>query len=319
MSLKLIASPGQNLEQFVAHLANDMRRRKTEYVVAGYFNNIGQPIGMIENKGRSSWVELNLIDIINLAQKIKASGVLLLHNHPVNMSERPNLTPSEADINTLKDFIQLLDGSDLEYYGDWIVSNGHYKEILSYLTDPRINKVNEIISDIDISRWLNINIINSIKSLTKSPLFQFYDYHLSNVTIDKYKITKFDMFLRKLRFWGEDFEEYFFCIDGKDSNDNEVRGRMSVEEAMKAHDAINELLQISDHLKNKTIEYTEVKVNLSDNMNCGFYQAQNEQNGFFIIDQTSFFPETEQLKFIVDFIRKGFDKIDEVLNINDES
>ena len=190
MSIKIIAAPGENLEEFLSHIANDLKTRRIEYVVAGFFNNNGQPMGMIEEKGRSSWVEFSLNEIVETAKQLKATSVLLLHNHPKKMSEKPDLEPSQADIQSLKEFINLLDKASLEYYGDWIVSNGHVSEILNHLNNRKIDKESSNISDIEINRMLNNTVKNAVNKLTKTALLQVYWYKISEEKFD-YRQEKF--------------------------------------------------------------------------------------------------------------------------------
>lgn len=319
MSIKIIHAPGENLEEFLSRIANDLKTRRVEYVIAGFFNSSGQPMGMIEEKGRSSWVEFSLNEIIETAKKLKATGILLLHNHPRKMSEKPALEPSQADIQSLKAFINLLDNAGLEYYGDWIVSNGHVSEILNHLNNRKIDKESSNISDIEMNRMLNMTVKNAVNKLTKTALLQVYWYKMSE---EKFVYHKLIFHVLKLRYWGDETEVYQFKITDADQMQNptqESTGFMSVEEANKAYDAINELLNISKQLQSKNIEYTEVKIVISSDIICGFYQTGTEQNGFLYIGNGNLFLPVNKLNCIVDFIRKGFEKIDEVLNSNDES
>jgi DNA repair protein RadC len=82
MSKVILGAPGNDLKSFLNHISFDLKKRRIEYFVVGFFNANDQPIGMIETKGRSSWVECNSNKIIDTARKLKATGVCLLHNHP---------------------------------------------------------------------------------------------------------------------------------------------------------------------------------------------------------------------------------------------
>lgn len=319
MSIKIIGAPGENLDEFISRIANDLKTRRVEYIVAGFFNNNGQPMGMIEEKGRSSWVEFSLNEIVETAKQLKATSVLLLHNHPKKMSEKPDLEPSPADIQSLKAFINLLENAGLEYYGDWIVSNGHVSEILTHLNNKKIDKESSNISDIEINRMLNKTVKDAVNKLTKTALLQVYLYKIWEEKFDYHKLT---IHVLKSRYWGDETEGYQFKITDADQMQNPTQESytlMSVEEANKAYDAINELLNISNQLQSKNIEYTEVKIVISSDIICGFYQTGTEQNGFLYIGNSKLFLPVNKLNWIVDFIRKGFEKIDEVLNSNDES
>jgi len=189
MNQKITGAPGDNLEDFVQRLATDLKSRRVEYIVAGFFNSQRQPFAMIQEKGRTSWVELNLTDIIETARKLNATGVLLLHNHPGKASDKADLTASEADITTLKQFIQLIEAAGLEYYGDWIVSNGRISEILYQLQNAKIRQSDALLSDIEISRWLNINITNAVVNMTKTSLLHVCWYNISEECISSTNIT----------------------------------------------------------------------------------------------------------------------------------
>ena len=319
MSIKIIGAPGDNLEEFISRIANDLKARRVEYIVAGFFNNDGQPMGMIEEKGRSSWVEFSLNEIIETAKKLEATGILLLHNHPRKISEKPDLEPSQADIESLREFINVLDNAGLEYYGDWIVSNGHVSEILNHLSNKRVDQASSNISDIEMNRMLNKTVKDAVNKLTKTALLQVYFYKISEENFDYHKLT---IHVLKSRYWGDETEGFQFKITDADQMQNptqESYASMSVEEATKAYDAINELLNISKQLQSKNIEYTEVTIVISNEISCGFYQKGTEQKGFLYIGNSKLFLPVTKLNCIVDFIRKGFEKIDEVLNSNDES
>ncbi|HUT55216.1 MAG TPA: hypothetical protein VM658_17635 [bacterium] len=122
-----------------------------------------------------------------------------------------------------------------------------------------------------------------------------------------------------ISYWGSEYENYQFKISAKNNDDVESSCTLSVEEATKAYDAVVELLKIAEHLKMKIVEYDEVSINLNDNIRCGFYQSNNDQYGFMHIGCNSIFLPVIKLNCIVDFINKGFDKIESVLNVNDEA
>ena len=82
MANTITHAPGENLKTFVKHISYDLKRRKVEYSIVGFFNSNGQPTGMIESRGRTSWVEINIAQVIDMARKLSANGICLMHNHP---------------------------------------------------------------------------------------------------------------------------------------------------------------------------------------------------------------------------------------------
>jgi len=312
----IISAPGKDINEFIRHLTNDLRTRRVEYAIIGFINSQGQPIGMIEEKGRTSWVGFDLSNIIETALKLKATGLLLLHNHPVASKDNAQLLPSNEDINLLKEMLGRIESAGLEYCGFWITSNGHVAEILYQIQYSKILTSQEKISEIDINRFLSVDLKNIVISLTKTSLLQIYWYKIKEIYITRHKYLAH---ILKIRYWGSEDEVYSFKMSLEDENDTEYSGSMTIEEATKAYDAVKELLNIAKHLQGKYIEYTEVKVTLSDQINCGFYQKDYEQSAFLYIGSHPLFLKVESLDVIIETIEKGFEIIERVVNKNDET
>ena len=90
--------------------------------------------------------------------------------------------------------------------------------------------------------------------------------------------------------------------------------RVSVEQAIKAYDAIIELQNVSSKLITTDLEYTEVNVDIGVNIKCGFYQTGVKQGAFLYLGTNQMFLKVAELGCISDFIAAGLEKIDSVLN-----
>ena len=308
----IIGAPGNDLKTFVNHISFDLKKRKVEYSVVGFFNGNGQPIGMIETKGRSSWVECSSNQVIETARKLKASGICLLHNHPRNVKESPCLKPSTADISFLREFISALDGTGLKYLGSWITSNGHLTETLHTIqtkNNPEIDT--SLFSDSEITSLLTPDLKDTIQQLTKTLLLQVNWYNISETYLYNNKV---EFKVKSIKYWGEEDEVWVFSITAEDSNNRQSGDVISVEQAIKAYDAIIELQNVSSKLITTDLEYTEVNVDIGVNIKCGFYQTGVKQGAFLYLGTNQMFLKVAELGCISDFIAAGLEKIDSVLN-----
>jgi hypothetical protein len=312
VSKVIIGAPGKDLKSFISHISFDLKRRRVEYLVVGFFNDNGQPIGMIENKGKASWVECNSNHIIETARKLKATGVCLLHNHPRSVREAPNLKPSDEDISFLKDFIPALDGTGLTYLGNWISSNGHLTEILySLQAKNELKNIDNQFSDAVIASLLTPELKFNIQQLTKTLLLQVNWYR---ITEKYFKGSKVEFIVKSLKYFGDDEEEWMFCMTSEDTNNIRSGVALNVEQAIKAYDAIVELQNVSNKLKAIDIEYTEVTVDIADNAKCGFYQTGTEQGAFWNMGNNQIFLKVSDLTCISDFVAVGLEKVDSIIS-----
>ncbi len=314
MKTTILVAPGNDLISFLSHISYDLKKRRIEYSVIGFFNSDGQPMCMIENKGRSSWVECDSKQIIDVALEIKATGLCFIHNHPSSLKEQPDLKPSEADLSFLKDLITSLEGTGLGYLGCWITSNGHLNEILYSLhKNKTTTPFNDFFTDTIFATLLTPNFKNVVESLTKTELLQLNRYKISSVYIDECRIV---FNIRRYKYLGIDDEDtWAFCFEARDSNSNEFIFSLNSEQAIKAYDAVIELMTFSEQLLSTEIEYTEVTAKLCDDSSCGFYQDNNQQKAFWNIGNNInlFFPITD-LNVISNFIVAGLEKIDQIQN-----
>lgn len=316
MKTTILEAPGNDLISFLSHISYDLKKRRIEYSVIGFFNSDEQPICMIENKGRSSWVECDSKQIIDKALGIKATGLCFIHNHPSSLKEQPNLKPSETDLSFLKGLITSLEGTGLGYLGCWITSNGHLNEILYSLhKNKTTTPYNDFFTDTLFATLLTPNFKNVVESLTKTELLQLNSYRISSVNIDECRIF---FNIRRLKYLGIAYEDtWLFYFEARDSNSNEFIFSFSLnsEQAIKAYDAVIELMTVSEQLLSTEIEYTEVTAKLCDDSSCGFYQDYHTQKAFWKIGNNInlFFPITD-LNVISNFIVAGLEKIDQIQN-----
>lgn len=312
MANSVVHAPGSNLKDFVKHISYDLKRRKIEYSIVGFFNSNGQPTGMIETRGRTSWVEINTTRVVDMARKLNAGGICLLHNHPRGIKEPPDLKPSGADIASLREFVTELDGTGLQYLGDWIVSNGHIIEILNTLQcskNPEIDSSQ--FTGEEYATLLTPELTDAIQELTKTALLQVNWYNISKKYLFKNKV---EFKIKNIKYWGQDDEMWIFGISAEDNEGRGAAAGMSIEQAIKAHDAIVELQNVSNKLSETEIEYTEVKVELCENVNCGFYQEGKKQGAFLYIGSNQIFLKVSDLSCISDFVVSGLEKIDSIVN-----
>lgn len=311
MANSITVSPGHNLKTFVNHISHDLKKRKIEYSIVGFFNSNGQPIGMIETRGRSSWVEFDSAQPIGIARKINANGICILHNHPRGIKEPPDLKPSQADISSLRNFVSALDGTELKYLGDWIVSNGHAVEILHAIQSKKNSELDTtLFSDAELASLLTPDLTDVIHELTKTSLLQANWYKISEHYLYNNKV---EFIVRSFKYWGEDEELWDFYIRAEDNNGNSCASLMTIEQALKAYDAIVELQNASNKLINNDVEYTEIKIDICDQITCGFFQEGVKQSAFLYIGNNKMFIKVNDLVYILDFITNGLEKIDSMI------
>lgn len=307
MANLLMQAPGSNLKDFIKHLSYDLARRKVEYAIVGFFNSNSQPIGMIETRGRTSWVEVNIVQVVEMALKLNASGVCLVHNHPRSIKESPDLKPSEADIASLREFATRLDGTGLAYLGDWIVSNGHLVEILHAIQSKRSPEFESPFSDKEVATLLTPDLVDVIHELTKTALLQVDWYNIAEKYLFKNKV---EFKIKRFTYWGQDGEMWVFSISAEDNEGRTSAATLSIEQAIKAHDAIIELQSVSAKLSEEQVEYTELRVEISNEVNCGFYQSGIEQGAFLYLGSNQMFIKVSDLSCISNFVVAGLEKMD---------
>jgi len=312
MSKVILGVPGNDLKSFLNHISFDLKKRRIEYFVVGFFNANDQPIGMIETKGRSSWVECNGSKIIDTARKLKATGVCLIHNHPRSVKESPNLKPSQEDLSFLRNFITSMEGTGIKYFGNWITSNGHLNEVLYTIQKNNTSEpFNDLFSDSELASLLTPELKNVVELLTKTLLLQVNWHKISS---KYFQGNKVEFIVKSFKYWGDAEEEWMFCMTAEDTDERSSGDALTVEQAIKAYDAIIELKHVSDNLKSVEIEYTEVTVDISDKTKCGFYQDGLEQGAFWYIGNNQIFLKVADLTCISDFVAAGLEKIDQLIS-----
>jgi len=127
---RLFSAPGQNMQEFLQMIAVELSRKRTEYLVVGLLNETNLPSYMLEFKGRSVWVNYDAESILDMAAEVDATGVILIHNHPVLSGFSPGLEPSEQDISSGYSFYVRCKKRGFNFLGDFIVSKGCYEEFL---------------------------------------------------------------------------------------------------------------------------------------------------------------------------------------------
>jgi hypothetical protein len=310
MSTKIILAPGSSLSDFVRHISHDLSRRRIEYAIVAFFDENSQPIGMIETKGRTSWVEISIKDIVETAINLKAHGVCLLHNHPRSIKEAPDLIASDADISVVNEFTTLLDAAGIVYLGSWIVSNGKVTEVLYDLYSGKVLDSNLLFSEKEIAAIFTRDLINAIEDLTKTDLLQMEQYQISQKYLSGNRIN---FMVRRFKYWGREGEKWLFVIEVEDGNFGATSiVSLSIEQALNAYDVVNKLLDASENLIQKNVEYTELTAQISNEISCGFYQQDKTQGGFMDVGGSKFFSEVAELSCISQFVADGLEKIDSI-------
>lgn len=301
MNNDLQVCPGNSLQSFLMHVAYDLKRRQIEYLITAYFDENGSPKLMRQVTGRTSWVTSSITEIIEEAKTLKASGICLVHNHPARIEEKPSLTPSSEDINHQRQFLDACQKNNLSYLGDWIVSKGHFTEIL-YHTLQIALKGQDASFEQGIYNALPPFLRETIETLTKSSVvvFDLYDigyiegklnrslqiqtrnvYPLNDAEASTYQllltihqvaeVSPLERFNAKVA-TGLDLGEH--------RNVAEFSDVLSFEEATRSCDALRDVYEASRSLSGNTVEYKEVKLLLTDNSRCGFFQEGMNQSGF---------------------------------------
>jgi hypothetical protein len=308
----ITSAPGTNLVSFLKSISFDLKRRKLEYLIIGCFNKDITPIGMIEVKGRSNFVGFNLDELLDQAKMIRSFGVCLLHNHPTVVHNHANLEPSKEDLASLKTFIEKLKEFDLNYLGDWIASNSHIVEILNiYNNSKKLQLENpNLFSDIDITTSLQPSLLDVIKEITKNELTHRSWFRFSTEYIGQ---SKFVFNVIRIKYYGYKDADYFLRVDVTNSDKNEGTGILTVEEALKAYDTLNEIYEITSKLVTKPKEYTEITVSFSESINVGVYGDMNNWDAFITINLIQTFMKINDFKKFELFVQQGIEKIEQLI------
>lgn len=312
MSNSLISAPGKSLEEFLKELAFDLRKRKIEYLNVGLFNKDFEPIGMLEIKGHSSWVEFDQNKIIELARKYKAYGICFLHNHPCSAKESPYLIPSENDIQALKKILKTIENNDLNFLGSWITSNSHLTEIFNYCVNNSfiVNK-ESYFDESDKDTFLTPYLRQSYENLTKSDLTQTSFFTLFTEYLSR---NKFSFSIVRARYYGKSFASYSFSIEVEDLEENTYNARLTIEEALRASDSIKELMIAIEETKITKDEFTQLRIDLSKNMSCIAYKSIDERNAVIEVNGHNIFLKIKDLETLLRFFEVGFEKIENLIN-----
>ena len=337
MANDLYACPGNSLASFLKAAANDLKRRQLEYLIIAFFDENGYPRAMKQLTGRSSWVSSSLSDILAEAKEIKAAGICLVHNHPVMASEKPQLVPSETDIEFQRSFFKACCENNLSYMGTWIVSKCHFTEIL-YHTLKTAQKGQDDLTDHDIYNSLLPTLKDSIAALTK-PLvvvLDWYDigyiagHHNRRLKVQTRTISPLDNSespVYQLLITITEIAEVTALerFNAQLANGNklgqyepvaEYSDILSLEEATRACDAIEDIYDAARKLAGSTAEYKEVKLSLTDNSICGFFQKATNQSAFVTINGQSVFLDVTDLHALYLLFIKALDQLDVLANPN---
>jgi len=123
---KIIYAPGDTLQDFLNRLTIELSRKKTEWFIVGFLENL-IPRYMLEIKGRTSWVTYNQREIISTAKALKTNTLVTLHNHPSSAVTGPLLGPSNNDIKSAYSFYFQCKNADLDFIDDFIISGNSYR------------------------------------------------------------------------------------------------------------------------------------------------------------------------------------------------
>lgn len=105
---------------------------KSERVLALYMDPMGRLINQsVVCEGGVNSVSLDTRDIVATALSIKASAVVLAHNHPDGIT-----VPSPDDIDTTRTLLRLLDASGLELIEHYVVAGKHFGRIMEGWDSP---------------------------------------------------------------------------------------------------------------------------------------------------------------------------------------
>lgn len=311
MANNVIAAPGKDLESFLKELAYDLKRRKIEYLNVGFLNEENVPIGMIEIKGQSSWVGFDVNQIIEVARKHKAYGICFVHNHPVASKESPDLTPSQNDFLSLRKILDIINDCELKFFGSWITSNSHLTEILNYYSKNSRNKdAEQLFSDVDISTFLTIQLRETYDTLTKSNLIQLSWFRLFTWNI-AYSLFVFQIV--RIKYYGKTDSNYSFRIEVRNEGLIHV-ATFTPEEALRAENAYKELIIAIEKISMADDEYTELRIDLSENLKCIAFKNDLSPNGLIQLNFNNWLVTLYDFKILLSFFEKGFAKIDYLMN-----
>lgn len=331
MNSALQSCPGNSLSSFLKSVAYDLKRRQIEYLITAYFDENGSPKAMRQVTGRTSWVASSITDIIEEAKEINASGVCLVHNHPASAGQKPFLKPSDEDINHQQQFLAACQKNNLPYLGDWIVSKAQFTEILYYTWQIAL-KTQEMPLEQGIYNALTPSLRETIEALTKPSVvvFDLYDigyiagklnrslqiqtrnvYPLNDTEASTYQllltihevaeVSPLERFNAKLA-TGQDLGQYTTAAEFSDI--------LSFEEATRACDALQDVYEASRKLSGSTVEYKEVKLLLTDNSACGFFQKDMNQSGFVSIKGEYILIDVNDFQSLHQLFVKALDQLD---------
>ncbi|MBR6594270.1 MAG: RadC family protein [Clostridia bacterium] len=108
------------------YLVSQLKGAKNEVVLALYVDPLGRLITQsLLCEGGVNSVNLDTREIVSTALGVKASAVVLAHNHPDGLT-----VPSPEDIDTTRTLCRLLEASGLELVEHYIVAGKNYGRIM---------------------------------------------------------------------------------------------------------------------------------------------------------------------------------------------
>lgn len=312
MAIKVIPAPGNDLESFLKTISYDLTKRKIEYLIIGFFDKNVIPIGMMEIKGKSSWVDFDLREIMDISKLYNVSSICFLHNHPIEKNEAANLLPSKEDYISLKGFIEKNIDNNLLFLGSWITSGGKFNEILNYYLERNIQDKYEIIfSDHEIAKYLTFQLKDTYTKLTKTPLLYTSWFELFT---EYFGDNKYVFNVIRNRYFEQNITEYSLRLDIENEEDDSIIGNLSIEESLRALEALQSLINLSLNIEFEEKEYVELKMELSNTISCGFYGNSNLHKAFLKINGYTEFVNISDIQILIKFINKGIEKIESLID-----
>lgn len=290
MSSDLQVCPGTSLESFIRAIAYDLKRRRIEYFIIAYFDLKGFPMAMREISGRTSWVSYSTNEIIDGAKQLEASGVCLVHNHPVSAGESPSLQPSTQDIRSQLGFLSACGDNGLTYLGSWIVSKGLISEVLYSARElARRLPSSEIEFDSsELSRGITSEFAASVDALTKPAVIRSDWYKIGDVKVEYGAlITVQARVFYAIASQSSQLPDVLITV--KDPDGREHSGLLSVEEASRACQGLSDLYSESLRMSERRVEYSELTLSLGEQCRIGVYQVGSDQKGYAKVSAESCF------------------------------
>lgn len=292
--------PGNSLSSFLRTISYDLKWRQIEHLILAYFNDKEFPIAMHQITGGTSWVAYSIDSIITEAKELNASGICLVHNHPISADEKPSLKPSREDTSFQQQFLDACQTNHLSYLGSWISSKGQLTEILYHAWQEAIRTQytypeNELLR---INYALTQTFVNTVQSLTKPIIIVIDEYVMGEVRHegDEYKMYIRAIVQKSYPLNDTSSGSYQLKLSILDRGERDIIEFISHEELIKTCDGLLDLHEESQRLSSSKVEFKRVALSISDKIICGFDQKGSEQFGFIVLNMQSLFVEIDKLQ-----------------------